>query len=90
MNSGTCPYTTSSTQPTFTRKAPGVFERSEIEARFIDPGPLMGTSFPLTELGLTNKDVRAHLATLERDGIVRQRGSVRRGSGGASLPTSAR
>lgn len=34
------------------------------------------------ELGLTNNGVRAHLATLERDGVVRQRGSVRRGSGG--------
>src|SRR5918993_1627751 len=34
------------------------------------------------ELGLTNNGVRAHLATLERDGIVQQRGSVRRGSGG--------
>jgi predicted ArsR family transcriptional regulator len=34
------------------------------------------------ELGLTNNGVRAHLATLERDGIVRQRGVVRRGSGG--------
>ena len=34
------------------------------------------------ELGLTDNGVRAHLATLERDGIVRQRGSVRRGSGG--------
>ena len=33
-------------------------------------------------LGLTNNGVRAHLATLERDGVVRQRGSVRRGSGG--------
>ena len=33
-------------------------------------------------LGLTNNGVRAHLAVLERDGIVRQRGSVRRGSGG--------
>ena len=32
-------------------------------------------------LGLTDNGVRAHLATLERDGIVRQRGSVRRGSG---------
>jgi predicted ArsR family transcriptional regulator len=32
--------------------------------------------------GLTNNGVRAHLAVLERDGIVRQRGSVRRGSGG--------
>ena len=34
------------------------------------------------ELDLTVNGVRAHLATLERDGIVRQRGSVRRGSGG--------
>jgi predicted ArsR family transcriptional regulator len=34
------------------------------------------------ELGLTDNGVRAHLATLERDGIVRQRGSVRHGSGG--------
>jgi predicted ArsR family transcriptional regulator len=34
------------------------------------------------ELDLTHNGVRAHLATLERDGIVRQRGSVRRGSGG--------
>jgi predicted ArsR family transcriptional regulator len=34
------------------------------------------------ELGLTNNGVRAHLAVLERDGIVRQRGSVRRSSGG--------
>jgi predicted ArsR family transcriptional regulator len=33
-------------------------------------------------LGLTDNGVRAHLATLERDGVVRQRGSVRRGSGG--------
>jgi predicted ArsR family transcriptional regulator len=33
-------------------------------------------------LGLTDNGVRAHLATLERDGIVRQRGSVRRGTGG--------
>ena len=33
-------------------------------------------------LGLTGNGVRAHLAVLERDGIVRQRGSVRRGSGG--------
>ena len=31
---------------------------------------------------LTNNGVRAHLAVLERDGIVRQRGSVRRSSGG--------
>jgi predicted ArsR family transcriptional regulator len=34
------------------------------------------------ELGLTDNGVRAHLATLERDGIVRQWGSVRRASGG--------
>jgi predicted ArsR family transcriptional regulator len=33
-------------------------------------------------LDLTNNGVRAHLAVLERDGIVRQRGSVRRSSGG--------
>src|SRR5258708_19814815 len=31
-------------------------------------------------LGLTDNAIRAHLATLERDGIVQQRG-VRRGSG---------
>ena len=34
------------------------------------------------ELALTDNGVRAHLATLERDGLLRQRGSVRRGSGG--------
>jgi predicted ArsR family transcriptional regulator len=34
------------------------------------------------ELDLTNNGVRAHLATLERDGIVRQSGVVRRESGG--------
>jgi predicted ArsR family transcriptional regulator len=34
------------------------------------------------ELDLTDNGVRVHLATLERDGIVQQRGSVRRGSGG--------
>ena len=33
-------------------------------------------------LSLTDNGVRAHLAILERDGIVRQRGSVRRSSGG--------
>ena len=33
-------------------------------------------------LGLTDDGVRTHLAVHERDGIVRQRGSVRRGSGG--------
>jgi len=34
------------------------------------------------ELELTNNGVRAHLATLERDGFVRQSSSVRRTSGG--------
>ena len=34
------------------------------------------------ELGLTDNGVRVHLATLERDGIVRQRGSKRHGSSG--------
>ncbi len=33
-------------------------------------------------LGLTDNGIRAHLAVLERDGIVRQRGSVRRSGGG--------
>jgi len=33
-------------------------------------------------LGLTDNGVRAHLATLERDGLVQQRGLVRRSSGG--------
>ena len=33
-------------------------------------------------LDLTDNGIRAHLALLERDGVVRQRGSVRRGSGG--------
>ena len=33
-------------------------------------------------LGLTDNGVRAHLATLDRDGIVRQRGTVSRGAGG--------
>ena len=33
-------------------------------------------------LDLTDNGVRAHLGVLERDGIVRQRGSVRSGSGG--------
>jgi len=33
-------------------------------------------------LVLTDNGVRAHLATLERDGLVQQRGSVRRSSGG--------
>ncbi|MDP9458262.1 MAG: helix-turn-helix domain-containing protein [Actinomycetota bacterium] len=33
-------------------------------------------------LGLTDNGVRAHLAVLERDGIVRQRGTVSHGSGG--------
>jgi predicted ArsR family transcriptional regulator len=34
------------------------------------------------ELGLTKNGIRAHLATLERDGVVRQHGSVRSASGG--------
>ncbi len=34
------------------------------------------------ELALTNNGIRAHLATLERDGLVRQRGVVRHRSGG--------
>src|SRR3954451_12809440 len=34
------------------------------------------------EEGLTNNGVRAHLATLERDGLVTQQGSVRSSSGG--------
>lgn len=33
------------------------------------------------ELGLTDNAVRAHLAALERDGVVRQGGTVRRGRG---------
>src|SRR5918993_5457059 len=33
-------------------------------------------------VGLTNNGVRAHLATLERDGIVRQGGTVRPAGGG--------
>ena len=33
-------------------------------------------------VGLTNNGVRAHLNTLERDGLVRQRGTVRPASGG--------
>ena len=33
-------------------------------------------------VGLTDNGVRAHLATLERDGIVRQQGTVSRGGGG--------
>jgi predicted ArsR family transcriptional regulator len=37
-------------------------------------------------LGLTDNGVRVHLAVLERDGIVRQRGSVRRGGSGGGKP----
>jgi predicted ArsR family transcriptional regulator len=37
------------------------------------------------ELGFTDNGVRVHLATLDRDGIVRHRGSVRRGSGRGKL-----
>ena len=33
-------------------------------------------------LGLTSNGVRAHLGVLERDGLVRQGGSIRHGSGG--------
>ncbi len=33
-------------------------------------------------LGLTDNGVRTHLGVLERDGIVRQRGTVSRGGGG--------
>ena len=33
-------------------------------------------------LDLTDNGIRAHLAVLERDGVVRQWGSVRRDSGG--------
>jgi predicted ArsR family transcriptional regulator len=33
-------------------------------------------------LGLTDNGIRAHLSVLERDGIVRQRGTVNRGGGG--------
>ena len=33
-------------------------------------------------LNLTDNGVRVHLTTLERDGIVQQRGLVHRGSGG--------
>jgi predicted ArsR family transcriptional regulator len=34
------------------------------------------------EVGLTNNGIRAHLATLERDGLVTQQGSVRSSNGG--------
>ncbi len=37
-------------------------------------------------LGLTDNGVRSHLAILERDGIVRQRGTVSRGGGGGGKP----
>ncbi len=37
-------------------------------------------------LGLTDNGVRAHLGVLERDGIVRQRGTVSRGGGGGGKP----
>ena len=33
-------------------------------------------------VALTDNGVRGHLAVLERDGVIRQRGTVRRGSGG--------
>ena len=38
------------------------------------------------ELDLTDNGVRAHLAVLERDGLVRQRGLVRRGGSGGGKP----
>ena len=38
------------------------------------------------ELDLTDNGVRAHLAVLERDGLVRQRGSVRRGGSSGGKP----
>ncbi len=38
------------------------------------------------ELDLTDNGVRAHLAVLERDGLVRQRGSIRRGGSGGGKP----
>ena len=37
-------------------------------------------------LDLTDNGVRAHLAVLERDGLVRQRGSVRRGGSSGGKP----
>lgn len=37
-------------------------------------------------LGLTDNGVRSHLAILERDGIVLQRGTVSRGGGGGGKP----
>lgn len=37
-------------------------------------------------LGLTDNGVRSHLAILERDGIVRQRGTVSRGGGSGGKP----
>jgi predicted ArsR family transcriptional regulator len=39
------------------------------------------------EVGLTNNGVRAHLATLERDGIVRQSGGLGARAAGANPPT---
>jgi len=38
------------------------------------------------ELDLTDYGVTAHHAVLERDGLVRQRGSVRRGGNGGGKP----
>lgn len=38
------------------------------------------------DLGLTDNGVRAHLAILERDGIVQQQGTVSRGGGGGGKP----
>ncbi len=53
---------------------------------------LRRTSYTVEELaqavGLTDNGVRAHLAILERDGIVQQRGTVSRGGVAVSPPTS--
>ncbi len=51
---------------------------------------LRRTGYTVEELaqavGLTDNGVRAHLAILERDGIVRQHGTVSRGGGGGGKP----
>ncbi len=51
---------------------------------------LRRTGYTVEELaqavGLTDNGVRSHLAILERDGIVRQRGTVSRGGGGGGKP----
>ena len=40
-------------------------------------------------VGLTNNGVRAHLATLERYGVVRQHGTVRPASGASAVSSRA-